>query len=343
MDVAIVGASGYGGRELIWWLSHHPEARVKVAVSESSSGRLVSDVFPGLKGLMSLECGTGLEKAKSCDVVFLAAEGGFAMKHAQELLLAGCKVIDLSADLRFKDSEDWEVWYGGKHCAPALASQAAYGLPELNKAEISGSSLVGNPGCYTTSAILALAPLVSHGLIDVGTIVIDGKSGVSGAGRSKQDLQHHFPECNESVAPYKAGGTHRHTGEIEQELSRLARQPIRVSFTPHLVPMTRGVLTSSYAGLKSSTSAATLRDLFRGFYSNAPFVQVVDEPPATKHTMGSNMVHISVSVDSRTHRVSVFSALDNLGKGMAGQAVQNMNLMCGLPETMGLEVLPLWP
>ena len=204
------------------------------------------------------------------------------------------------------------------------------------------AQVVGNPGCYTTTSILALAPLVAGG-IDNGSIVIDGKSGVSGAGRSKFGLDYHFSEANESVTAYKAGGTHRPTGEIEQELSLLAGSAITVSFTPHLIPMIRGILASCYAALAEPASWEDLLERYRVFYRDAPFVAVVDGLPATKHTLGSNMCHIGLVVDDRTRRVTVFAATDNLGKGMAGQAIQNMNLMCGLEEDGGARVPGMWP
>ncbi len=342
-DVAIVGASGYGGGELIRWLHRHPSVRIRALLSETYAGKSLSSAFPGTCGLSDLQFSHAddFSAAAHCDVVFLAGESGFAMCRAEPLLKAGCKVIDLSADFRFRDASDFEHWYGMPHANKALSGIATYGVPELNAKQIANAPLIGNPGCYATASILALAPLVKSKLIDLDSIVIDGKSGISGAGRSKADLGYRFAEANESVSAYKVGGTHRHTGEIEQELSKLSGESFNVSFTPHLIPMTRGILASCYASL--CASCESVQNLYKDFYADAPFIAIVDEPPATKHTLGSNMVHIAVFVDARTNRVSVFSALDNLGKGMAGQAIQNMNLMLGLPETTGLEVLPLWP
>jgi N-acetyl-gamma-glutamyl-phosphate reductase len=282
-------------------------------------------------------------EVRGCEVAFLARDNGVAMEIAGRLLDAGCKVIDLSADFRFRDPADYSNWYQSEHKSPNLTRTAVYGLPELHKDEIRSTNLVGNPGCYTTTSILALAPLAAGRMIDTTSIVIDGKSGVSGAGRSKFGLDYHFAEANESVTAYKAGGTHRHTGEIEQELSILAGSPVTVSFTPHLIPMTRGILASCYANLTRSISADELRQQFREFYRDAPFVVVTDGLPATKHTLGSNMCHIGLAVDARTNRVSVFAATDNLGKGMAGQAIQNMNIMFGLDETAGLKLPGMWP
>lgn len=345
IDVGIVGASGYGGGELLRWLSSHPDARVKAATSSTYADKPVSASFPGLANRLNLtfSAGSDPQEMAGCAVVFLARGNGAAMKVAPELLAMGCKVIDLSADFRFRDPADHAVWYGMAHASPNLTRSAVYGLPELHRDEIRGATLVGNPGCYSTTSILALAPLVAGRLIDNGSIIIDGKSGVSGAGRSQFGLDFHFSEVNESTSAYKAGGTHRHTGEIEQELSLLANMPLRVSFTPHLVPMTRGILATCYANLTTMQSADDLRSLYRDFYADAPFVYVTDGLPATKHTTGSNMCHIGLVTDGRTNRVTVVSSTDNLGKGMVGQAIQNMNLMCGFEETAGLTTPGMWP
>src|SRR5687768_456100 len=339
VSVGIVGASGYGGGELLRWLSFHPHARVEVATSNTYAGQPVSASFPGLAGVVDLNFApdSGIGDVSKCLAVFLARDNGVAMGLAPELVEAGCRVIDLSADFRFRDAVDYQTWYQTAHKSPELTRSAAYGLPELHKEEILTASVVGNPGCYTTTSILALAPLVAGKLIDHTTIVIDGKSGVSGAGRSKFGLDYHFSEANESVSAYKIAGTHRHTGEIEQELGLVAGEKVTVSFTPHLIPMTRGILCTSYAKLTESVSADELRNRFREFYREAPFVQVVDGLPASKHTLGTNMCFIGIAVDSRTNRVTVVSATDNLGKGMVGQAIQNMNLMFGFEETAGLK------
>jgi len=345
MDVGIIGASGYGGGELLRWLSVHPHARIKVATSNTYAGQPVSAAFPGLAGRFELEFAPDgdITRVAGCGIVFLARDNGVAMELAPRLLEMRCRVIDLSADFRFRDSADYESWYKAKHVQPELTRTAVYGLPELHRESIQKADLVGNPGCYTTTSILALAPLVKRGMIDLESIVIDGKSGVSGAGRSKFGLDYHFAEANESVSAYKVAGTHRHTGEIEQELSFLAGLPIQVSFTPHLIPMTRGILATCYAKLNRDAGELLIRSLYREFYRDAPFVHVTDRLPATKHVTGSNMCHIGIAVDSRTNRVTVVSVTDNLGKGMVGQAIQNMNLMCGYPETAGLEWPGMWP
>jgi N-acetyl-gamma-glutamyl-phosphate reductase len=347
IDVGIVGASGYGGGELIRLLARHPHARVKVAVSETYHGRPVSTAWPGLSGQSDLRFesyGDGAEVAQ-CDVVILAMENGKAMVTAPHLLEAGCKVVDLSADYRFRDTAIYKKWYRDDHASPGWAQKAVYGLPELLSDSIAGASLVGNPGCYPTAAVLGLAPLVSRRAVDPTTIIIDAKSGVSGAGRSKFALDYHFPEVNESVSAYKVAGTHRHTAEIEGQLGALAGSDFPVTFTPHLMPMTRGILATCYATLVEPVGVGDLLETYRTFYADRPFVVVLEDGlPATKHTLGSNRCHIGLALDTRMNRVTVISAIDNLVKGMAGQAIQNMNLMCGFPETAGLaDIGGFWP
>mgnify|MGYP000165083885 CR=1 FL=1 len=345
MDVAILGASGYGGGELLRLLSLHPHVHIRHAVSETYSAKPVEAAFPSLAGRVALRFGGALsaEELGACGLVFLARDNGVAMRLAPDLLAQGCRVIDLSADFRFRDAAIYDQWYAGPHACPGIAREAVYGLPELHREAIRSARVVGNPGCYTTCSILALAPALRSDLIDPDTIVIDGKSGISGAGRSKFGLDYHFSEANESVTAYKAGGTHRHTPEIEQELAEVAGRPITVSFTPHLIPMTRGILATCYARLHQAVSAEDVRGLYRDFYRSEPFVHVSDGLPSSKHTLGSNMCHIGIAVDARTSRLTVVSAIDNLGKGMAGQAVQNMNVMAGFDETAGLEGAALWP
>lgn len=346
VEVGVVGASGYGGGELLRLLSRHPKAKLEVAVSETYAGKPVSAAFPGLTKraeMQFIRYGDGTEIAQ-CDVVFLAQENGKAMVTAPHLLEAGCKLIDLSADFRFRDTATYEAWYKTPHATPEWNARAVYGLPELHGEQIREAQLVGNPGCYPTATILALAPLLAKRLIDPATIIVDAKSGVSGAGRSKFSQDYHYPEANESVSAYKIAGTHRHTPEIEQALSAESGKEVRISFTPHLIPMTRGILTTCYASLTEPAQASDLFKIYEEFYAKAPFAAVVtDSLPATKHTLGSNLCLIGLAVDSRTNRVTVISAMDNLVKGMAGQAIQNMNLMCGFEETAGLEMGGLWP
>ncbi|HLV78885.1 MAG TPA: N-acetyl-gamma-glutamyl-phosphate reductase, partial [Chthonomonadaceae bacterium] len=310
------------------------------------AGKPLAASFPGLAGTSDLRFesyGDGTQIAQ-CDVVFLAQENGKAMETAPHLLEAGCKVIDLSADFRFRDVATYCEWYQMTHAAPQLNAEAVYGLPELFGPQIRTARLIGNPGCYPTATLLALAPLLHHGLVEPKSIIVDAKSGVSGAGRSKFELGYHYPEANESVSAYKVAGTHRHTPEIEQTLSGLYNLPdLRLSFTPHLIPMTRGILATCYGNLRADTNAESVLQLYRDFYASQPFVVVTDGLPATKHTCGSNYCHIGLAVDARTQRLIVLSAIDNLVKGAAGQAIQNMNLMCGWDETAGLKQGGIWP
>ena len=339
LDVGVVGASGYGGGEMLRLLLRHPEVNLKCAVSETYAGKPLTASFPGLAKRSSLRFesyGDGSHVAQ-CDVVFLAQENGKAMVTAPHLLEAGCKIVDLSADFRFRDVRVYGEWYS-PHVAAEWNAKAVYGLPELYADQIKATQLVGNPGCYPTATLLALTPLLAKGLIDPTTIIVDAISGVSGAGRSKFSLDYHYPEVNESVSAYKIGGTHRHTPEIEQILSAVAGQNVQLTFTPHLAPITRGILATSYATLKETADAKALLELFNAFYADAPFVYIQEEGlPATKHTLGSNRCHIGLAVDARNRRVVLISAIDNLIKGMTGQAIQNMNLMCGFDETAGLQ------
>jgi N-acetyl-gamma-glutamyl-phosphate reductase len=337
--------SGYGGGELARLLTQHPDVTLTYVTSGTYAAQPVEYALPGFAGRSDLVCEKFEAAAATdrCDVVFLAGEAGFAMQHAPALLAAGKKVIDLSADFRLRDPAVYTRWYKQEHNAVDWNERAAYGLPEMNKEAIVGAQVIANPGCYPTSAILALAPLLAHKKIDPNAIIIDSLSGVSGAGRSKFGLDYHFSEVNESVRPYGVAGTHRHTPEIEQALTGVAGREIVVSFTPHLIPITRGILTTAYGNLTGSGD--DLHALYRDFYANAPFV-IVLEPgrfPATKHVYGTNYCYIGLAVDPRTNRVTVVSAIDNLVKGAAGQAIQNMNIICGFEETAGLNMAAVWP
>jgi N-acetyl-gamma-glutamyl-phosphate reductase len=345
IDVAIVGASGYGGGELLRLLAGHPNARVRTAVSETYAGQPVSASFAGLakrSELVFSSYGDGAEVAQ-CDVVFLAQENGKAMHTVPHLLEAGCKVVDLSADFRLRDVGLYATWYKATHVSPEWNAQAVYGLPERNREAIKQARLVGNPGCFPTASLLALLPLFAHGIVDPASILIDAKSGVSGAGRSKWSQAYHFPEANENVSAYNIAGTHRHTPEIEQALTEVAGQEIALTFTPHLIPMTRGILATCYATLNEKGTREDLLKMYSAFYADAPFVAVREDLPTTKQTLGSNMCHLGLAVDARLNRVTVVSVIDNLVKGMAGQAIQNMNLMCGFEETDGLTMGGVWP
>ncbi|MCL5284072.1 MAG: N-acetyl-gamma-glutamyl-phosphate reductase [Armatimonadetes bacterium] len=343
INVGIVGASGYAGGELLRILADHPQVRITVITSDTYAGQPVASSFPGL-ARKRLAAFTAYDQSKisQCDLVFLARDSGVAMKVAPQLLNAGVKVIDLSADFRLRDVNTYHQWYGIHHSEPDLCQEAVYGLPELFASRISSARLVANPGCYPTGAILALAPLLSHHLVESKTIIVDAKSGFSGAGRSKFGQDYHFAEVNESTAAYKVA-VHRHTPEIEQICSEVAGRELVVSFTPHLIPITRGILSTCYATLLRPHSDEELQQIYSRFYDEAPFVRVVSNLPATKHVAGSNDCHIGLKTDLRTGRVVVISVIDNMVKGAAGQAVQNMNLMYGFGETAGLESGSIFP
>ncbi|MBN2398309.1 MAG: N-acetyl-gamma-glutamyl-phosphate reductase, partial [Deltaproteobacteria bacterium] len=338
------GGSGYTGQELLRLLIGHPEADVVAVTSRKFKGTPVSEVYPSFAGMADLsfvDSSPGqLESA--CDVVFLALPHGEAMAVAPAFVEAGIKVIDLSADFRLKDVSVYESWYV-KHTAPGLLEGAVYGLPELYRDAVKGATLVANPGCYPTSIILGIAPLLKEGCIDPSSIIADSKSGVSGAGRDLQ-LGSLFCEVNEGFKAYKVG-SHRHTPEIEQELSLLAKRDLAVSFTPHLVPVNRGILSTIYADLNQRVSAEEIIDLYRNFYAGEKFIRIckTGSLPNISSVRGSNFCDIGCVVDGRTGRAIIVSAIDNLVKGASGQAVQNMNLMCGLPEDTGLGQMSPFP
>ncbi len=347
ISAAVVGASGYGGGELVRILLNHPEIKLSVVISETYAEKPLSAALPGLTGMSDLICkplGNG-NILESCEVVFLAQENGRAMKIVPRLLECGIRVIDLSADFRFRDPAIYPEWYSLVHACPDIGKVAVYGLPELNKAAIKTAAVVGNPGCYPTASILALAPLLKSKRIDPSSIVIDAKSGVSGAGRAKFSLDYHYPEINESVSAYKIAGTHRHTPEIEMMVNELSGYYSKITFTPHLIPMSRGILSTCYATCLQPQQHSDLVDVYQDFYRQEPFVEILtDTLPATKHTLGSNRCHIGLAFDSRTQRITLVSAIDNLIKGAAGQAVQNMNLMFGFDETTALvHTGGIWP
>ncbi len=340
MDVSIVGVSGYGGGELARLLARHPQARVVQVVSETFRGKPLRAAFPGLSGtpIGDLVC-DGKDVGIDGDAVFLAQESGYAMQVAAGLLERGQRVIDLSADFRLRDPDTYRAFYKADPAPGHLMDEAVYGMPELDRASIPSARLIANPGCYVTASTLALAPLLRAGIVAGDGIVIDAKSGVSGAGRSKSDTVFRYSEANEALRPYGVGGVHRHTPEIEQNLGA------RVLFTPHLIPMTRGILATCYARLESGAGASDVHRTLEAAYADEPFV-IVRAPgdwPSTKDVAGSNFCHLASTVDARTGMAVVVSVIDNLVKGAAGQAVQNFNLMFGLPETAGLEGGGLWP
>lgn len=343
--VAIAGASGYTGVELLRFLVQHPAVRLTAVTAETHANQPISQVFPALRGFVDLTCLPLDPKAlaKEADFVFLALPHKASMSVGAELIERGARVLDLSADFRLRDAAVYAKWYGNEHTAPGLLAEAVYGLPEIHGDEIAKARLVAVPGCYPTSTILGLSPLLKQGLIDTETIVVDSISGVSGAGR-KPDLPTHFSEVNESLKAYGVA-KHRHTPEIEQEVSGVAGKPIVLTFTPHLAPLTRGILTTITARLVRPRETADLLAVYREFYKGRSFVRVLGEGtlPETKHVLHSNLCDIGLVADPRTQRVIVVSAIDNLAKGASGQAVQCFNLMAGLDERAGLWIPGLFP
>lgn len=332
--VGILGATGYTALELIRILLNHPHVQITAATTRQDESRPLHEVHPSLTGRLDLDCeNLSLEQvAERSDFVFCALPHGASMAAIPTLLNAGCRIIDLSADYRLDDPTVYQQWYGLEHTDAQRMRQTVYGLPELGIRDLQNVNLVANPGCYTSTSILGLAPLVRQGLIERGPIIIDAKSGVSGAGRSLK-LETLFAECNESISAY-AVGHHRHTPEIEQVLSGLGGQPVEVIFTPHLVPMQRGILCTMYPRLVDSRTQAELLDLYREEYADCPFIRIVDQLPKTRDVAGTNFCDITVRFSR--NQLIVLATTDNLVKGAAGVAVQNFNLMAGFPETLAL-------
>jgi len=343
VKVGIINVTGYAGVELARLLYQHPEVELTSVTGRSAAGKKLGEVFPHLASIdLIIEAELG-----EVNLAFSAMPHQASAKEVIPLLNHGIKVVDISADFRLKDATEYKRWYGFTHPAPQLLEQAVYGLTELYRSQVASAQLVANPGCYPTGAILALAPAVKAGLIEPD-IIIDSKAGVSGAGRTLSQ-QTHFAEANEDATAYALDG-HRHLPEIIQELKLLCpKQSLSITFIPHLIPMTRGILTTGYARLASGKVSVDkkgreeLFQLYQDFYKDEPFVKVVEFPPHTKHTWGNNLCLIHPTIDTRTGRLVVISSIDNLVKGAAGQAIQNMNLMLGLPETTGLEALAIYP
>ncbi|MGA8849867.1 MAG: N-acetyl-gamma-glutamyl-phosphate reductase [Dehalococcoidia bacterium] len=340
IKAGIINVTGYIGAELARLLCQHPRVELVTVTGRSAAGQKLGDVFPSFAGTNYT---IKAELDSKIDIAFSAMPHKGSVDLVPSLLKQGIRVIDASADFRLKNAGEYPKWYGFTHPSPKLLREAVFGLPELHQNEIASASLVANPGCYSTGAILALAPIVKEGLV-YPDIVVDSKSGISGAGRILS-LTTHYSEVNEDVCAYSLEG-HRHLPEIEQELRTLnpSFSP-SITFVPHLVPMTRGILSTCYAKLADNRrlTADSLKQLYQEFYKHAPFVQITATPPHTKHVWGTNFCLIYPAVDSRTDRLIVISCLDNLIKGGAGQAVQNMNLMFDLPETTGLEALAIYP
>jgi N-acetyl-gamma-glutamyl-phosphate reductase len=345
LKVAIVGASGYTGIELVRLLLGHPELALTCVTSEQSAGKPLADVFPSVRDRcqLMLEPLEPVRVAEKADLIFTALPHKAAMEVVPTFLKLGKRVVDLSADYRLHDAQTYAAWYE-PHLNPELLQKAVYGLPEIRRAKIATARLVANPGCYPTSIILGLAPLFKKGLAEPTSLIADSKSGVSGAGRAAK-VDSLFCEVNEGFRAYGVGGVHRHLPEIEQELSLLAGTGVPLTFTPHLVPMARGILSTIYVTLTKTLSTAALLDIYRDFYAGEAFVRLLPEGsfPSTAHVRGSNFCDIGLTVDKRSGRLIVVSAIDNLVKGAAGQALQNMNILCGLPENLGLEGIALAP
>ena len=345
IKAGIIGATGYAGAEIVRLLMGHPEAEIKWYGSRSYIDQRYADIYRNMFQIVEDVCkDDNLDKlAEEVDVIFTATPQGFCASVINEEILSKVKVIDLSADFRIKDVKTYEKWYGIEHKSPEYIKEAVYGLCEINREDIKKARLVANPGCYTTCSILSLSPLVKEGLIDPATIIIDAKSGTSGAGRGAK-LDNLFCEVNENMKAYGVA-THRHTPEIEEQLGYAAGEEIVLNFTPHLVPMNRGILVTAYASLKEKVSYETIKAVYDKYYEKEKFVRVLDKDvcPQTKWVEGSNYVDVNFKIDERTGRVIVMGALDNLVKGAAGQAVQNMNLVFGLEESTGLDLVPMFP
>ncbi|OXM14107.1 N-acetyl-gamma-glutamyl-phosphate reductase [Paenibacillus herberti] len=343
--VAIVGSTGYGGVELIRLLQAHPYAEVSSVISSSSAGEPIASGYPHLSEIRRdlLDDVDPAAIGAKADVVFLATPAGVASKLAPQLLEQGLKVIDLSGDFRLPQSGLYEQWYGKPAGDPAYLEQAVYGLSEIYGDQVKDAAFISNPGCYPTATLLGLLPAIKAGWIDPDTIIIDAKSGVSGAGRGAS-LGTHYSELNESLKAYKLN-KHQHTPEIERFVSDAAGREVITTFTPHLVPMSRGIMSTMYAKLTKERSDEEFVELYREFYRGRPFVRIrpVGVWPATKEVSGSNYCDIGFAVDKRTGRVTFVSVIDNLVKGAAGQAIQNLNLMMGWEESAGLQFIPMYP
>lgn len=341
-EVAVLGATGYTGTELVRLLCRHPQVKIAYLSSEKHAGQCLSGVHPQFKGRVEqvMEPMRVENIPDRVEVVFCALPHGKSFEVVPALLDRQKRVVDLSADFRLKDPSLYDKWYGYSHPAAQLLKEAVYGLTEINAAAIAAAKLVANPGCYPTGTLLALAPLAEHGLIDWSSVVVDAKSGVSGAGRTPRQ-GFHYPECADNFKAYRLGN-HQHTPEIEQELGYLGKEQVTLSFTPHLLPIIRGILTTIYLQMRRDIDEEVIASIYQKYYSKASFVRLFSAPalPETRLVRGSNYCDLGWKLDRRTGRLIIVSAIDNLVKGASGQAVQNMNLMLGYPQETALEQLP---
>ncbi len=345
IKVGIIGSTGYAGQELVRILAQHKYAEIVWYGSRTYIDKKYSDVYANMFKIVDAKCmdDNMEELADAVDVIFTATPQGLCASLVNEDILNKVKIVDLSADFRIKDVEVYEQWYGIKHKSPQFIEEAVYGLCEINREDVKGARLVANPGCYTTCSILSMYPLVKEGLVDPQSIIVDAKSGTSGAGRGAK-VANLYCEVNESIKAYGVA-SHRHTPEIEEQLGYAAGEPIFINFTPHLVPMNRGILVTAYANLKNDVTWEDIRVAYEKYYGDEKFIRLLDKGvcPETRWVEGSNYVDINFKVDPRTKRVIIMGAIDNLVKGAAGQAVQNMNLMFGLDEWEGLNLVPMFP
>lgn len=345
IKVGIIGATGYAGGELVRILMGHKEAEIVWYGSRSYIDQKYADVYRNMFQIVDAKCmDDNIEAlADQVDVIFTATPQGFLASVINENILGKTKIVDLSADFRIKDVKVYEKWYGIEHKSPQFIEEAVYGLCEVNRDKVKGARLIANPGCYTTCSILTAYPLAKEGIIDMRTLIVDAKSGTSGAGRGAK-VSNLFCEVNENMKAYGVA-SHRHTPEIEEQLGYASGENVTISFTPHLVPMNRGILATEYATLKKDVTGEEVKAIYDKYYADEKFVRVLGEGvcPETKWVEGSNYVDIGFKLDPRTNRIVMMGAIDNLVKGAAGQAVQNMNLLFGLPESEGLELVPMFP
>lgn len=345
IKVGIIGATGYAGGELVRILMGHKEAEIVWYGSRSYIDQKYADVYRNMFQIVDAKCmDDNIEAlADQVDVIFTATPQGFLASVINENILGKTKIVDLSADFRIKDVKVYEKWYGIEHKSPQFIEEAVYGLCEVNRDKVKGARLIANPGCYTTCSILTAYPLAKEGIIDMRTLIVDAKSGTSGAGRGAK-VPNLFCEVNENMKAYGVA-SHRHTPEIEEQLGYALGENVTISFTPHLVPMNRGILATEYATLKKDVTGEEVKAIYDKYYADEKFVRVLGEGvcPETKWVEGSNYVDIGFKLDPRTNRIVMMGAIDNLVKGAAGQAVQNMNLLFGLPESEGLELVPMFP